>query len=56
MPNIDDIAKIPVPTLPGWRKYYDTYFYAGWRIQKNEMKESYRTSKTIKEIEDNDTT
>jgi len=37
-----EISKFPIPTLPGWRHYYDVYFYAGWRIQKNEIKETYR--------------
>jgi hypothetical protein len=37
------IERSPVSILPGWRRWYDVYFYAGWRIQKNELKELYRT-------------
>ncbi len=36
------LAKFPIPTLPGWRQHYDTYFYVGWRIQKNEVHDTYR--------------
>ena len=37
-----EITQIPIAVLPGWRQYYDIYFYAGWRIQINEVKGSYR--------------
>lgn len=54
----DKIAKFPIPTLPGWRHYYDVYFYAGWRVQKNEVNGSYRvmspTGKTWKKDNKND--
>ncbi len=36
------LAQISMAVLPGWRKYYDIYFYAGWRIQKNEVNCRYR--------------
>lgn len=32
-----------IPTLPGWRHWYDVYYYAGWRIQKNEVNNKFRT-------------
>lgn len=40
--SLDIIANFPVPTLPGWSYWYDTYFYAGWRVQKHELKNVYR--------------
>lgn len=39
---VEKIARLPLPTLPGWRAWYDVYFYAGWRIQHNELTGSYR--------------
>lgn len=38
----DKFGKMMVTTLPGWRPHYDIFFYAGWRIQKNELKNTYR--------------
>lgn len=42
MPYLERIAGFPVPTLPGWRHWYDICIHAGWRIQKHELKGAYR--------------